>query len=96
MQAFFDDLVEVPVRADEQKSLTRDTTDMELQRIATRTEEAAAQLPRASSGSPWRRRRQQRRQALPSARSLPARKILPVLKLSRASPARKSLNLQTA
>ena len=42
MQAFFNDLVEVPVRADEQKSLTRDTTDAELQCIATRAEEAAA------------------------------------------------------
>ena len=39
---FFDGLVEVPVRADEQKSLTRDTTDDEMQRIATRLEEAAA------------------------------------------------------
>ena len=35
-------LVEVPVRSDEQKSLTRDTTDAEMQRIATRLEEAAA------------------------------------------------------
>ena len=42
VRAFFDDLVEVPVRADEQKSLTRDTTDAELQRVATRAEEAAA------------------------------------------------------
>ena len=42
VRAFFDNLEEVPVRADEQKSLTRDTTDAELQRIATRTEEAAA------------------------------------------------------
>ena len=42
MQEFFDGLVEVPVRADEQKSLTRDTTDAEMQRIATRLEEAAA------------------------------------------------------
>ena len=42
MRAFFDDLVEVPVRADEQKSLTRDTTDADMQRIATRLEEAAA------------------------------------------------------
>ena len=42
VQLFFDDLVEVPVRADEQRSLTRDTTDAELQRIATRAEEAAA------------------------------------------------------
>ena len=30
VEAFFDDLVEVPVRTDEQKSLTRDTTDAEL------------------------------------------------------------------
>ena len=37
-----DGLVEVAVRADEQKSLTRDTTDAEMQRIATRLEEAAA------------------------------------------------------
>ena len=42
VQAFFDNLEEVPVRADEQKSLTRDTTDEELQRIATRAEEVAA------------------------------------------------------
>ena len=35
-------MVEVPVRSDEQKSLTRDTTDAEMQRIATRLEEAAA------------------------------------------------------
>ena len=42
VRAFFDDLVEVPVRADEQKSLTRDTTDDEMQRIATRLEEVAA------------------------------------------------------
>ena len=33
---------------------------------------------------------------MPSARSLPARKILPALKLSRASPARKSPSLQKA
>ena len=39
---FFDGLVEVPVRSDEQKSLTRDTTDAEMQRIATRLEEAPA------------------------------------------------------
>ena len=42
MLDFFDGLVEVAVRADEQKSLTRDTTDDEMQRIATRLEEAAA------------------------------------------------------
>ena len=42
VQEFFDSLVEVPVRPDEQKSLTRDTTDAEMQRIATRLEEAAA------------------------------------------------------
>ena len=42
VQAFFDNLEEVPVRADEQKSLTRATTDEELQRIATRAEEVAA------------------------------------------------------
>ncbi len=42
VQAFFVNLEEVPVRADEQKSLTRDTTDEELQRIATRAEEVAA------------------------------------------------------
>ena len=42
VQEFFDGLVEVPVRSDEQKSLTRDTTDAEMQRIATRLEEAAA------------------------------------------------------
>ena len=42
VRAFFDTLEELPVRADEQKSLTRDTTDVELQLIATRAEEAAA------------------------------------------------------
>ena len=42
VQEFFDGLVEVPVRPDEQKSLTRDTTDAEMQHIATRLEEAAA------------------------------------------------------
>ena len=42
MQQFFDGLVEVAVRADEQRSLTRDTTEEEMQRIATRAEEAAA------------------------------------------------------
>jgi len=42
VQAFFDNLEEVPVHADEQKSLTRDTTDEELQRIATRAEEVVA------------------------------------------------------
>ena len=41
-QAFFDNLEEVPVHTDKQKSLTRDTTDEELQRIATRAEEVAA------------------------------------------------------
>ena len=38
VRAFFDTLEEVPVHADEQKSLTRDTTDEELQRITTRAE----------------------------------------------------------
>ena len=42
VRAFFDSLEEVPIRADEQRSLTRDTTDAELQRIATRAEEAVA------------------------------------------------------
>ena len=42
MQEFFDGLVEVTVRSDEQKSLTHDTTDNEMQRIATRLEEAVA------------------------------------------------------
>ena len=32
----------MPIRADEQRSLTRDTTEAELQHIATRAEEAAA------------------------------------------------------
>ena len=35
-------MVEVPVRSNEQKSLTRATTDAEMQRITTRLEEAAA------------------------------------------------------
>src|SRR3954465_7241596 len=42
VRAFFDDLVERPVDADEQEGLTRDTTDVELARIASRMEEAAA------------------------------------------------------
>ena len=42
VRAFFDSLEEVPIRADDQKSLTRDTTDEELQSIATRAEEVAA------------------------------------------------------
>ena len=50
VRAFVDDLVEVPVRADEQKSLTRDTTDAELQRIATRAEEAAAAVAAGEFG----------------------------------------------
>ena len=35
-------MAEVVVRSDEQKSLTRDTINAEMQRIATRLEEAAA------------------------------------------------------
>ena len=35
-------MVEVPIRSDEKDSLTRDTTDAEMTRIATRLEEAAA------------------------------------------------------
>src|SRR4051812_22813683 len=42
VRAFFDNLIEVPVDADWTKGLTRDTTDDELKRIATRMEEAAA------------------------------------------------------
>ena len=42
VQEFFDSLVEVAIRSDEQKSLTRDTTDAEMQRSATSLEEAAA------------------------------------------------------
>ena len=42
VQRFFDGLVEVPVRSNEQKSLTRDTTNAEMQCIATRLEETAA------------------------------------------------------
>ena len=42
VQEFFDGLVEVPVRSNEKNSLTRDTTDAEMTRIATRLEEAAA------------------------------------------------------
>ena len=50
VQEFFDGLVEVPVRADEQKSLTRDTTDEELQRIATRAEEDEAAAAASAFG----------------------------------------------
>jgi hypothetical protein len=39
---FFDNLVERPINKDEKKGLTRDTTDAELARIATRAEEARA------------------------------------------------------
>ena len=42
VQQFFDGLVEVPICSDEKDSLTRDTTDAEMTRIATRLEEAAA------------------------------------------------------
>src|SRR3954465_6583077 len=42
VQAFFDGLVEVPIRADEQRGLTRDTTEDEMKRIVTRLEEAVA------------------------------------------------------
>src|SRR4051812_38446979 len=42
VQAFFDGLVETLIRSDEQKGLTRDTTDEEVKRIATRLEEVAA------------------------------------------------------
>ena len=42
VQQFFDSLVEVAVNADEKKLLTRDTTEQEMERIATREEEAAA------------------------------------------------------
>ena len=42
MQPFFDDLVEVAIRADEKDGLTRDTTDAKMTLIATRLEEAVA------------------------------------------------------
>src|SRR4051812_26373727 len=42
VQAFFDGLVELPIRSDEQKGLIRSTTDEEVKRIATRLEEATA------------------------------------------------------
>src|SRR3954466_8985863 len=42
VRVFFDNLIEVPIDADEKRGLTRDTTDDELKRIATRMEEAAA------------------------------------------------------
>ena len=35
VQAFFDNLEEVPIRSDEKKGLTRDTTDKEMAYIAT-------------------------------------------------------------
>ena len=38
VQQFFDSLVEVAVNADEKKLLTRDTTEQEMERIATRAE----------------------------------------------------------
>src|SRR3954467_13026289 len=51
MRAFFDNLIEVPVDADEKKGLTRDTTDDELKRIASRMEEVAAAAAGAEFGS---------------------------------------------
>ena len=42
VQQFFDSLVEVAVNCDEKKLLTRDTIEQEMERIATRVEEAAA------------------------------------------------------
>ena len=42
VRQFFDGLTEVAVNADEQRLLTRDTTDDEMRYIATRAEEAAA------------------------------------------------------
>ena len=50
VQEFFDSLVEVPIRPDEQKSLTRDTTDNEMQRIATRLKEVAAAVAAGEFG----------------------------------------------
>ena len=50
VQEFFDGLVEVPVRSDEKSSLTHDTTDAEMTRIATRLEEAAAAVAAGEFG----------------------------------------------
>src|SRR4051812_32518686 len=50
VQAFFDDLVEVPVNPDEKKGLTRDTTPDELAYIASRMEEAAAAVAAGAFG----------------------------------------------
>src|SRR3954463_1428263 len=50
VRAFFDNLIEVPIDADEKRGLTRDTTDDELKHIATRMEEAAAA---AAAGGVW-------------------------------------------
>ena len=68
MQEFFDGLVEVPVCSDEQKSLTRDTTDAEMQRIATRLEDAAAAAAAGEFGFTVEEAEAAEAQALPSAR----------------------------
>ena len=96
MRAFFDTLEEVPVHADEQKSLTRDTTDEELQLIATRAEEAAAAAAAGVFGFTVEEAEAAEAATLPSAQSSLARKSLPVLKPSRARPARKSPSPQKA
>src|SRR4051812_2344241 len=50
VQAFFDNLEEVPVDPDEKRGLTRDTTPEELAYIASRMEEAAAAAAAGESG----------------------------------------------
>src|SRR3954464_11878157 len=52
VQAFFDNLEEVPVDPDEKRGLTRDTTPEELAYIASRMEEAAAAAAAGESGFP--------------------------------------------
>ena len=71
VRAFFDTLEEVPVRADEQKSLTRDTTDEELEfmgeeeptgskaepsKAGEEEAEPSENLPQAEPPAPPRRR----------------------------------------
>ena len=82
VQEFFDSLVEVPVRPDEQKSLTHDTIDAEMQRIATRLEEVAAAAAAGEFGFTVEEAEAAEAASLPSERSLPARESLSGLKLS--------------
>ena len=99
MRDFFDSLVEVPVRSDEQKSLTRDTTDVEMQRIATRLEEVAAAVAAGEFGFTMEEAEAAEAASLAEREEFADEEELSGPKMSRASPARESLsgpNLQIA